>query len=214
MHAHDIHVLPSPPGYQGIATVLERQAEGWLVEGGRARFWAKRAASCLLEPIPGDRVWVVSQTEHFVIAVLERQAGVASKLTIEGDVELHAGGRMQIAADQGLELASERELSLSGDELQVEARTGRVLLDRCAMVLGSLHAHLRETTIVGKLLSTLVERVTQRSKQSVRAIEQLDHVQAGCIDYRAEQTVHVHAKHAMVRAEQLVKMDADQIHLG
>ncbi|MFV8755103.1 DUF3540 domain-containing protein [Nannocystaceae bacterium ST9] len=206
MHAHDIHVFPSPPGQQGIATVIACEPEGLCVDDGHARYLARRATSCLVEPMPGDRVWVVGQGEHFVLAVLDRPVASKTRLHLEGDVELHAGG--------ALELTSERRLALRSDELHVEARTGRVLLDRCAMVLSTLYAHLRETTFVGKVLETLVERVSQHSKRSYRAISELDQVQAGTLDYGAEQVMHLHAKHAMVRAEQLVKMDADQIHLG
>jgi hypothetical protein len=187
MHAQQVHVFPTAPGQQGqqgqqgIATVItplcgsngitplcgsngiEREGD-LLVDDGHARFLARRATSCLVEPMPGDRVWVVSQTEHFVIAVLDRPAAAASKtrLVLEGDVELHASGQ--------LELTGERRLALRSEELHVEARTGRVLLDRCAMVLGTLYAHLRETTFVGKVLETLVERVSQHSKRSYRAI--------------------------------------------
>ena len=223
MHAHDLHVLPTSPspapalqsglqpGSQGIATLIEREGDDLQLDDGHARFTARRATSCLVEPMPGDRVWVVSQGERFVIAVLDRPSAAATgttktRLSLEGDVELHASG--------SLELTCDRQLALRSDELQVEARSARVLFDRCASVLGNLYAHLRETTIVGKVLETLVERVSQHSKRSYRAISEIDHVQAGSIDYRAEEALHVHAKHAMIRAEQLVKMDADQIHLG
>jgi hypothetical protein len=207
MHAHDIHVLPTPVQRpQGIATVIAAEPEGLCVDDGHARFVARRATSCLVEPMPGDRVWVVSQGEHFVIAVLDRPVASKTRLHLDGDVELHASG--------ALELTGERRLALQGDELHVEARTGRVLLDRCVTVLGTLCAHLRETTLVGKVLETLVERVSQHSKRSYRAIAEIDQVQAGALDYGAEQVMHLHAKTAMVRAEQLVKMDADQIHLG
>jgi len=218
MHAHDLHVIPTSPspalqsglqpGSQGIATLIEREGDELQLDDGQARFTARRATSCLVEPMPGDRVWVVSQGERFVIAVLDRPSAAATKtrLSLEGDVELHASG--------SLELTCDRQLALRSDELQVEARSARVLFDRCATVLGNLYAHLRETTIVGKVLETLVERVSQHSKRSYRAISEIDHVQAGSIDYRAQEALHVHAKHAMIRAEQLVKMDADQIHLG
>lgn len=198
MHAHDIHVLPSLPARQGIATVIECEAELLRLDDGRERFAARRATSCLVEPQAGDRVWFVSEAEHFVIAVLDRPQQGATRLSVAGDVELRASGK----------------LALRSESLELEARNGQVMFERCAAWLGKLQANLRETSIVGRLLELVVDRVTQASKQSVRSIAELDHVQAGAIDYRASESLHVHAKHALVRAEQLVKMDADQIHLG
>jgi hypothetical protein len=198
MHAHDIHVLPTLPPRQGIATVIECEPGLVRLDDGRERFAARRATSCLVDPQAGDRVWFVSETEHFVIAVLDRPNSGATLLSVTGDVELRATGK----------------LALRSEELEIEARSGRLMLERCAAWLGKLQASMRESSVVGRLLELVVDRVTQVSKQSVRSIAELDHVQAGAIDYRAQESLHVHAKHALVRAEQLVKMDADQIHLG
>ncbi|NJK32795.1 MAG: DUF3540 domain-containing protein, partial [Deltaproteobacteria bacterium] len=93
-------------------------------------------------------------------------------------------------------------------------RSGRLLIDRLATVLGTLSAQVGKTTLLGKALELLVDRVTQHSKHSVRTISEIEIVQAGTLDHRAEQTLHLHAKQAVVHAEQLVKVDGGQIHLG
>jgi hypothetical protein len=218
MHAHDLDLvsnLPAPP-QQGVARVLERCAEGCLLELGERRVPAKRAASCLLEPAPGDRVWAVGQSGEgfFVIAVLERADTSATTLQLDGDVTLAASGRMNLSAPEGIALATAAKLELHAEDLDVSARSGRVVLERAAVVASSLLAHLRKSTVVGQALDTLVERVTQHSKTSYRSISELDHVHASNLDYRADGLASVHGKQTVMSAQELVKVDGGQIHLG
>jgi hypothetical protein len=210
MHAHDLDLVPERlplAAQQGVARVLEPHAEGWLIALGEWRVPAKRAASCLLEPGQGDRVWAVAQNgEVFVIAVLERADPSVTTLRVDG--------RMRLSATEGIELQTPAKLELRADELEVGAREGRVVLERCAVLATSLLAHLRKSTVVGQALETLVERVTQHSKTSYRSITELDHVHASTLDYRADGSASVHGKQTLVTAEELVKVDGGQVHLG
>ena len=52
------------------------------------------------------------------------------------------------------------------------------------------------------------------SRQRVRTIEDLDHTVARNVDVRAQESMQLSAKDALVNGERLVKMNADQIHLG
>jgi hypothetical protein len=220
MHAHDLdHVstLPVAP-YQAIATVVEQEPDGrWWLDDGRQRRLATAAASCLLTPAVGDRVWVVGEPAGsvYVIAVLERaQAGAPATLAFAGDVAVSAGGRMTLAAREGLDLATPAALAVSADDLHVQARRGRVALQELSVVARSVFASLLRVTRVGEVLELLVDRVTQRSKHSMRAIEGIDHTQAQTIDYRAQGTAQIQAEHALVNGKELVKLDGGQIHLG
>jgi Protein of unknown function (DUF3540) len=221
MHAHDLdHVSPLPIApYQAFATVVEHEAatQSLWIDDGRSRRRAVRAVSCLLAPAVGDRVWVVGEPAGslYVIAVLERADPQApATLTFAGDVAVTAGGRMTLAARAGLDLATPAALSVGADELDVQARRGRVALQQLCVVARSVFASLTRVTRVGEVLELLVDRVTQRSKHSVRAIEGLDHTQAQTIDYRAHGTAQIQAEHALVNGKELVKLDGGQIHLG
>lgn len=225
MHAHDldhdldlVSKLPTAP-QQGVARVLEPHADGWVIELNERRMPAKRAVSCLLEPAPGDRVWAVGQSGEgfFVIAVLERDPRTlasGTKLQFDGDVTLAASGRMALSAPDGIGFTTAAKLELHADELEVAARSGRVVLERAAMVAGSLLAHLRKSTVVGQAIETLVEHVTQHSKTSYRSISELDHVHASTLDYRADGLASVHGKQTLMTANELVKVDGGNIHLG
>jgi hypothetical protein len=226
MHAHDLQSaaplplpLPLPVApYQALVTVVEAGPDGaWLVDDGRGRRFVRRAVSCVLEPAAGDRAWVVGEAtgSAYVIAVLERAEPVAAAtLSFPGDVAVTAGGRLTLAAREGLDLATPAAVGVSADELHVRAREGRAAIEELSLFARTVRASLAKLTHVGQVLELLVDRVTQRSKHSVRAIEGLDHTRAQTIDYRAEHTAHVRAEHAIVDGTQLVKLDGGQIHLG
>lgn len=200
---------------QGRATVVELDADAIVLERGAQRFGAQRAASCLLSPEPGDRVWFVAeQAEVHVIAVLERAATSPAQLRVDGDAQLQASGRLSIDGAAGLELRSEAQVAVNADELQLRARLGRIVFEQCSAVLRTLFTHVGEATFVAKLLETLADRVRAHAKTSHRTVESLDHLEAGAIDYRAEREVQISASHTLVRASELVKVDGGQIHLG
>ncbi len=219
MHAHNLDraAFAAGPAHQGIAMVLECREQGWLLDAVQlsAPVLAGRAASCLIEPQVGDRVWFVGEgDEQYILAVLERQAASdATVLQVEGDLELRAGGRVRLDA-RDIELEADSALALRGDELSVEARRGRVLLDALSTFIRTVHANLSKSTFVGKALELLFERVVQHSNTSYRSVAEVDHVRAGTIDYRAEGVAHVHAENTSMSAAELVKVDAGQIHLG
>lgn len=224
MHAHDLYEINTPTptqgiATQGIATVVGRQPDGcWQLEhphAGRARS-ARRAASCLLEPAVGDTVWVVGEPgqEGWVLAVLERAEGSATTLTVPGDLSVAATGRLTLAGAEGVDLTSAKGLRLHGDAMEVQARTAHVTLRDLTVLARTVFASLVEVTRVGRVLQLLVDRVTQRSQHSVRAIEGLDSTRAGTVDLRAQGRANIQATHALVNGKDLVKMDGGQIHLG
>jgi hypothetical protein len=225
MHAHDLdHAAPPSPlalpiaPYQAIATVIEAGPAGaWIVDDGRQHRTIQRAASCPLEPAVGDRVWVVGEAAGslWAIAVLERaQPGAPATLAFPGDVAVTAGGRLTLHAKDGLDLATPAAVGVSAGELHVQARKGRAAIEELSLLARTAFASLTKLTHVGQVLELLVDRVTQHSQHSVRAIEGLDHTSAQTIDYRAERSAHVRAEHAIVDGKELVKLDGGQIHLG
>jgi hypothetical protein len=222
MHGHDLdHAAPLPlpiAPYQALATVVEAGPDGaWIVDDGRQRRQVRRAASCPLEPAVGDRVWVVGEAAGslYAIAVLERaQPSAPATLSFPGDVAVTAGGRLTLHANDGLDLATPAAVGVSAGELHVQARKGRAAIEELSLFARTVIASLAKLTHVGQVLELFVDRVTQRSKHSVRAIEGIARTSAQTLDYRAEHSAHVRAEHAIVDGKELVKLEGGQIHLG
>ena len=63
---------------------------------------ARRAASCLLAPEPGDRVLLTLQPEPFVLAVLERDHDRAARLEVRGDAVMTTSGELTLEGNEGV----------------------------------------------------------------------------------------------------------------
>ena len=223
MHARELEVVTraSPsPARQGTATIAAERPSGqppsWLLDQGDRQLVARRAASCLLEPEPGDRVWFVSEGDQcFVLAVLERgRHSQPATLRVEGDAALRVSGQLQVDTGAGLELRSKEQVGVTSDELRVQARLGRVVFAECTAVLRSLFAHVSNSTFVAKVIETIADRLTQSSKTSLRSVAEVDRVQAGTIDHRAKEATHLAGGKVLVNGGELAKVEAGQIHLG
>jgi hypothetical protein len=190
----------------GIELALDDEAD--LV---RARI----AVSCLVAPLPGDRVAVFRDAagRHYVTAVLERI----------GDGELH------LHSERAINLSSARALSISGATIVLDAqqRLGlrapliEALGERFSACVRTLHARAGEALLdsrAARLCSEIVDVMAQRlgvsAQHSHREITGAEQVRCRDYDLRAESLASVRAETTLVKSKSLVKIDASQVQIG
>src|SRR5262245_56281497 len=124
----------SPEGVtQEMGRVIVATGLALRVRAGAFEYDAKRAVSCLVEPIAGDIVLLALAPNGaaYVLAVLEREEGAAATLSTEGDLEIRQRrGRVTIAAQEGIDLVAAKDVSVTGGGLQVNATEGNVVLPK------------------------------------------------------------------------------------
>jgi hypothetical protein len=77
-----------------------------------------------------------------------------------------------------------------------------------------LQANIEKAKLVAGSLDSTLERWSQRVRRSHRFVEEIDQVRADQIDYSAKKSLSLHSRNAMVIAEELVKLDGEQLHVG
>ncbi|RYF65913.1 MAG: DUF3540 domain-containing protein [Comamonadaceae bacterium] len=195
---------------QGVARVLEASPDGadFRIETPQGALRARLAASCLLLPQVGDRVWFMGDLAQglFLSVVLERH-GQEPACT-----RLPAGGRLE-AADGRLQLRA-HSMALDADTLVL--RAGDV-----AASVGTVNVTGREATwafgrvkLIADLFESFCDRVQQFARWSQRSVDGMDQVHSRHIDYRAEQTLQLHGQNVVTNATHLMKVDGEQIHMG
>lgn len=186
-----------------------------VVDG--THYAAKRARSCLVAPRAGDEVLVAfgHGGRCFVLAVLDGDDAGATKLEVDGDLELHLGtGKLDVKAARGVTFSSGSELNLVGKSLSVTALEGTIFVEKLEHLGSRFKAEVEAIRMVGTVCDSFFERVSQRVQRSYRVVEDIDQVKAQKLDYAAESTMALRAKHAVVHAEEIVKVDANQVQLG
>jgi hypothetical protein len=208
---------PEQKFIQGIGTALSCDSKTILVSMDQGIFKAKQALSCLVAPEQNDRVLVagVPDTDLFVIAVLDSSENRPVALSIKGDCSMNVShGKLNIAAEEGITLSSPKALAMEATDLSMNASRGRLVFGALNYIGNQLSAYSEKTTIVGAVFDSIMERVAQRLKRSYRVVEEVDYLRSNTIEYRAEKNLSLRGQNALIDADDLVRIDGDQIHLG
>ena len=198
--------------------VLEIREDGAaLVRTASGEHEARRAVSCLVAVEVDDLVLMARSPLEgaFVLAVLRRDGSATTTLTVAGDLDVRlASGRLSLAAQEGVDLLSAREVSVTAGGLRVNATEGHVVLESLSFLGDAVRAEIDRVKIFAQSLDSVLERFSQRVQRSYRTVTETDQVRAQRIDYTADKTMRLHGEHALITADELVKVDAEQIHLG
>lgn len=202
---------------QEVGTVARIENGTCVTRTAYGEYRAKKAASCLLEPRTGDVVLLCAlpQGETYILAVLEQKDGTSAKVELDGDLEIKLRcGHFTVAAASGVDLASSKDVSVTSSGFRVNAAEGSMVFQRLAFLGTLVRAEVEQLKVIAAACDSVMDRIVQKVKRSYRFVEGADHVRAERIDYNARQNVSVHGKNALVTAEELVKLDGEQVHIG
>jgi hypothetical protein len=197
------------------ARVVDAGEDICRLSGVAGGFTARRAASCLLQPAAGDTVLVAEVADSlWVLAVLVRGDSPAV-LPLPADSTLKvAQGGLKIAVQEELTLAAGRLLSAVAPEMTVQAARAGFSLGVLQLAAGLVDAAVDQVKTVAALLDTVAERVRLKAGSSHRQVQDLEHLQAGQLNYAVKTVLNLRGKHAVMSAESEVRLDGERIHLG
>jgi hypothetical protein len=178
------------------------------------------AASCLLRPECGDLALVATPGDHqgqaYVLAVLERaephaamhvDLGHGARLEAEnGDVEIRAGADLRLNAGADLD-ASASGMTFTASSVRWLSHVFSVL----GSTVETICSLWRETSTDRE---TSAQTWTQRLGDCHRHVQDLDETQAGVSRTLARDTALLHGRVSYVQAEEFVKVDGQEVHLG
>lgn len=215
-----LRVMPIPydESVQLLGLLQERVDSGlYRVDCDGQSWLVPRALSCLLQPEVGDRVLLsgVDAQNTYLIAVLERTGTLPLRLDIGGDLHLGSAlGNVYVEAGKQLHLSAQSSLQHKAPNMDFEADTIRVQAQACQLVSQDLTVLGKAIRVVSQMHEVVAERFSQMCKNVTRLTEHREHVRAGQLDVQAEHYMRLHARHTLVTAKELVKVNADQIHMG
>lgn len=198
------------------ALVLREDHGVFVVQGGGAPLRARRAVGCLVQPEAGDRVLLaVGARDAWVLSVLDREAGAPTRLTADGDLEVSLpAGRLSVTAEAGVDVVSGAPVSVVAGGFQVTAGTGEVSVQTLSVFAGAVDASAERVKLLAGVVDQSLDQLTQRVKRAYRFVEEFEQLRAGRIDYVARKLMELRGATATVTAETLVKVDAEQVHIG
>ena len=176
---------------------------------------ARRAASCLLQPEPGDRVLVSLVPEPWILAVLERDESRAAEVAFEGDAVVRSrSGRLELKAAAGIHLTASTAIDMLARSLRYQGAKAEVVVDCLEATGRAATASFDEVGLVARICDRVAERVTERAARVFRFVSDFDQLRARRFDYRAEKSAEIKAEQLAVVARQVAKIDGEQVHIG
>jgi len=212
------HRLPVYDPVHLIGSIEAAAVDGVFAVQCDGRVWhARRAASCLLAPAVGDTVLISGpdRARVYLIAVIEQADPSVHRIEVEGDLTLATRtGAIAFDSAQDLHLKSASAVRLESETLAMRTKQADCVVDGMRYTGREVTATVGKTRLIGKVYEAVVDRLVQMSRNAFRTTDEVEHVRAGNLDYQAEQSARVHAKYTMVTGDDLVKVDAKQIHMG
>jgi len=98
--------------------------------------------------------------------------------------------------------------------VDVSARRAGVAVQAVTFVGHTVETEVKRARHVAAQVDRVAERVVERAGSMFRYVSGLDHLRADAADWVVAKLLNVHAKTAMVTADELVKVDGEQIHMG
>jgi hypothetical protein len=150
-----------------------------------------------------------------VLSVLEREEGAPGNIVADGDLNIKLPrGRLGVAAQEGIGLASAKGVSVVSASLEVNAVDASVGAQRLSFLGSIVRAEIEKVKLLAGSFDSVLERLSQRVKRSYRTVEESEHLRAERVDYVAKKTMSLRGENTLVTAQELVKVDGAQIHLG
>ena len=181
------------------------------VETSMGRYTALKAASCLVRPRAGDTVLAAFDVDGncFILSVLIQQQalGQANEITLDGDAHLHI-------RRGGLTISADHEVSVVSDKLSVVAKTGHAVFEDCSFLGKSLFAEFGAIKTVAGKVENIFQQLTEKLIDAFRFVKDHEEIQTGSTRYLVDTNLTMHSKNAMHVAEEIVTINAEQVHLG
>lgn len=181
------------------------------VETSLGSYAALKAASCLVRPKRGDSVLTVFDGEGncFILSVLvqDQTSGQRNEIIMEGDASLHI-------RKGGLTISADDEVSVVSDKLSLAARTGNAAFEDCSLLGKSLFTEFGSIKAVAGKVENIFQQLTEKLIDAFRFVKDHEEVQTGSTRYLVDTNLTMHSKNAMHVAEEIVTINAGQVHLG
>ena len=179
---------------------------------------SERAVGCLIRPRAGDLVLASVNEEgaSFVLSVLVRgdESDRSCDLVFDGKVNLHAEGGLAVTAGSDVSVAADGALDWTASNVSVQAEEIEARASRLAYSGGFVTCQVERIKVLAVKADQIFTQLTQRLGNALRYVSDHEEVQAGSSRLLVEDTYSVHSKNAVHVAEEIVKINAEQVHLG
>lgn len=195
-------------------SLLEGQVQGksndlWLVLTAQGLFKVNKAFSCLIEPVPGDKVLLqlADQGKGYLLSILERKNPAPTEVHLQQDTKFYFHGKdCHWTGINELKLQTLKTKAFSSDTQFTSHRL-------TTQGQQATHTWSRVHCLIGDFFHT-GKHYFQKLVQSVRQIKGVDKKDTEQTLHQARKSLTLHSQQASITAKKDMRIDAKRIHMG
>src|SRR5690606_21331698 len=199
------------------ARLVMQDGERYCALTDAGAIWVVAAAGCLLQPALGDIVLVsATGAKGYVLTVLEREhKDETAVLSVQGHARLRArGGRMEIAAEQGLAVDAGTGLVVSAQTAHVSVASAKVDCEALAISGTQMQSHWERRTDIAREHVEIAASSESHLGRSTRRIAGHEEVSADSSRQLVARDLTVRAGTATLVGRDRIAVDGDSVQIG
>ncbi|HLU01692.1 MAG TPA: DUF3540 domain-containing protein [Advenella sp.] len=177
----------------------------------------QQALSCLIEPQVGDQV-IISGPDHdrvYLIAVVSRSSEAPVALRVHGDLAIQSiNGSVSMHSATQTHLGSADTLVISARHYEQNNESASITVGQMSYAGQEVEVAAGKTTFFSTVIGVMADRINSIARLCFRHVREVDHVRAQTIDYEAEKLTRVHGGYTTLTAQDVMKINGDQIHMS
>ena len=171
-----IHANSEIQVQSGTIQCIDEQS--YQILGQVGTYSATRAFSCLVEPIPGDKVLfsIGPAQQCHILSIIERLDSTQTSLAFPGEVTINARhGQLSLNGQQGLNISSKQKITLASEEYSLIAKKALFAIDSLTAVGSTVVAKIRNVQTIADTVETIADHLLQKLKNSFRLVIKKNH---------------------------------------
>lgn len=212
---NNIIPIPHDHGANFTAQVKAVSEQGFEISKEHTVIQAKKAFSCLIEPMENDTV-LCNFDEHnqvYIIAILDRQNNQQGHLELPSNTVINCQNDLTIRSGNKTAFISDSIQQISKNCL-VKSENAVMKLQNMMVEGKKLHTYISAVHTVSDIISTSARQALQKFTSYMRKSEQVDQVHAGQMGRKVDGLYNLDSKHTIMVSKKETKIDGEHIHMG
>ncbi|MFA5904561.1 MAG: DUF3540 domain-containing protein [Desulfobacula sp.] len=177
---------------------------------------AKKAFSCLIDPVPEDIILCTENIDGvvYILGIMERPGAQDMGLSFPSNTQIRVDqGTLNINSPESVTIAS-GNLNFFSNKAIHQSREAIVSYETVTAVGNEFQASFKTIRLISNFIHTMAKQVIDKFKGYVRHTQDHDMVKAGQISRDTDGLYSVGSRHTIMKSKKTTLIDAEKILMG
>ena len=213
-------VVPLVEQMESVIQTAEVDAisdKGFVIRDADATKEAQVTFSCLVQPLPGDRVLYIRHESgaYYILGIIARPGSQHMTISLPSDASFRAeNGSLQMLSSQSITVAAADNFNCISDRAIHKSREAVVDFDELTAMGTSCQVSYKTIRLISRMVNTMVRQVIEKVKSYIRHTEDSDQVSAGQMTRKVDGLYAMDSRHTVMVSKKDTKIDGERIHMG